>query len=159
MKLSEPTPRAKSRPSRLYQPNAGIHRSMANLMSLRLFALVFVSLIVCVYMPFRWWPSQVFLRLWQFSAWSPLMCSSVYLLSQKSWFIYIYKFQEVTVENYAYLKRTKKKPNLVICLHAQRRKKSDILWFTNATYSQMLWILSDMKWSQPQEIWQMPLGI
>lgn len=60
-------------------------------LSLCLFVLVFVSLIVCVYMHFCWWPSQVFLQLWQFSAWSPLMCLSVYLLSQHSWFIYIYK--------------------------------------------------------------------
>lgn len=36
------------------------------------------------------WPSQVFLQLWQFSAWSPLICLPVYLLSQHSWFIYIY---------------------------------------------------------------------
>lgn len=36
------------------------------------------------------WPSQVFLRLRQFSAWSPLICLFVYLLSQHSWFIYIY---------------------------------------------------------------------
>lgn len=59
-------------------------------LSLCLFVLVFVSLIVCVDTHFCSWPSQVFLRLWQFSAWSPLICLSVYLLSQHSWFIYIY---------------------------------------------------------------------
>lgn len=83
-----------------------------------LFILVFVSVIVCVYTYFCWWPSQVFLRLFlrQFSAWSPLMCLSVYLLSQHSWFIYIY-IPGSDIRELHLLQEGNNDTLAVICLH------------------------------------------
>lgn len=123
-------------------------------LSLCLFVFVFVSLIVCIYTHLCWWPSQVFLWLWQFSAWSLLMRLSVYLLSQCRWFIHIYisrKWQRTPTSTL----RGGNGVLSVISLHAPGRR---FLWRTCGTHSQTLRIWSDMKWSQPQERWHMPLG-
>lgn len=159
MKPSEAAPGLGLDPVGSTSPTLGFSRARRICLSPRLFAVVFVSLIVCVFIPFCWWPSQVFLRLWQFSAWSPLMCLSVYLLSQYSWFIYIYKSRErqrriilASKGQIFYISR---------CLLKHLQDKVN---FCGATYSQMLgllffyFFLSDMKWSQPQEIWQIPRG-
>lgn len=156
MKSFEPSPRPSTGPVGSTSPMLGFIGAEQICLSLCLFVLVFVSLIVCVYTHFCSWPSQVFLPFWQFSAWSPLMWLSVYLLSQHNWFIYIYiarKWQQritFTVRG--------QKVYISSYLFTHTLKKSVFLWCTCGTDSQMLWILSDMKWSQPQEMWQMPLG-
>lgn len=50
---------------------------------------LFLSLFVFIHISVRGL-LECFLRLWQFSAWSPLICLSAYLLSEHSWFIYVY---------------------------------------------------------------------
>lgn len=90
LKSFEPTPGPSAGLDGSTSPMLGFTGAEQICLSPCLFVLVFVFLIVCVYAHFCSRPSQVFLRLWQFSAWSPLICLSVYLLSQHSWFICIY---------------------------------------------------------------------
>ena len=119
---------------------------------------LFLSLFVFIHISVRGL-LECFLRLWQFSAWSPLICLSAYLLSEHSWFIYVYiswKWQRRIIF-------TLRGQTLHIrgCLFAEGGEKKKVfifLWCTCGTDSQTPWIWSDMKWSRLQEIWQMPLG-
>lgn len=136
MKPSEPAPGLSLDPVGSTSPMLGFSRAQRICLAPRLFEVVFVSLIVCVFMPFCWWPSQVFLRLWQFSAWSPLMCLSVYLLSQYSWFIYIYKSRER--QQRIILASKGQIFHISCCLLKHLQDKVN---FCGATYSQMLGLL------------------
>lgn len=100
MESFEPNPGPGAGPLGSRRPNAGIHRSAANL-----FVPVFVSLIVCVYTHFCPWPSRVFsptLAIFCLVAPNMPLCIS----AVRTQLIYIrLHLLEVTTENYIYFKR------------------------------------------------------
>lgn len=107
MKSFEANPRAQRRPSRLDRPDAGIHRSRANL---------FVSVFVCTGVCFSHCLCLYAFLLMAFSSVSPTLAIfclvapnvPLCLSAVTTQLIYIYlQIQEMTAENYTYFKRRK----------------------------------------------------
>lgn len=122
MESFEPNPGPGAGPLGSRRPNAGIHRSAANL-----FVPVFVSLIVCVYTHFCPWPSRVFsptLAIFCLVAPNMPLCIS----AVRTQLIYIrLHLLEVTTENYIYFKRADiTHQRLFVCRRGKKKNKKGV---------------------------------